>query len=95
MMDADPITMPSIVSKKRVLLAQKLSMASSSVSPNARLVRALRIVRLNDSGVGGATVAIEVRCNPALRDSVSQQWGPYSQPPTPTAMPVLGLVDKE
>src|SRR6202034_3073482 len=42
MIDADPITMPSIVSRNRVLLARKLSKASESVSRNAIVERALR-----------------------------------------------------
>ena len=51
MMDAEPMTMPSMVSKKRVLLALKLSSARLTVSRKATVERALASVRLKASTV--------------------------------------------
>ena len=45
MMDADPITMPSMVSRKRTLLARKLSMARCMVSEKTMVVFAEFSVR--------------------------------------------------
>src|SRR6185312_951882 len=52
MMEAAPITMPSIVSRKRVLLAEKLSSARVTVSRNATVERALRSVLSNERADG-------------------------------------------
>jgi hypothetical protein len=49
MMDADPITMPSMVRRNLVLLAQKLSKARLMVSRNFTVERALASVRLKVS----------------------------------------------
>jgi hypothetical protein len=48
MMDAEPMTMPSIVSRKRILLARKLSTASRTTSLNIMVERALASVRSNE-----------------------------------------------
>src|ERR1700759_5538455 len=64
MMEAAPITMPSMVSRKRVLLAEKLSSARVTVSRNATVERALRSVLSNDRvdgrklSDGGRTVGL-------------------------------------
>ena len=50
--DADPMTIPSIVSRNRVLLARKLSMARLTVSRKATVDRALRSVLSKVSRVG-------------------------------------------
>src|SRR5580693_2615497 len=52
MMEAAPITMPSMVSRKRVLLALKLSSASVTVSRKATVERALRSVLSNERADG-------------------------------------------
>src|SRR6185312_8725971 len=62
MIDAEPITMPSMVSMKRALLARKLSTASENTSLKMRVERALASVLSNDfvscSGLGTIVVAI-------------------------------------
>ncbi len=62
MMDAEPMTMPSMVSRKRALLARKLSMASETTSLNIMVVRALARVLSKDlgsrAGLGALVVAI-------------------------------------
>jgi hypothetical protein len=47
MIDADPITMPSIVSRNRALLALKLSIASETISLHIIVLRALASVLSN------------------------------------------------
>ena len=53
MMDAEPMTMPSMVSMKRVLLARKLSTASRTTSLNIMVERALARVRSKEVGLEG------------------------------------------
>ena len=48
MIEADPMTMPSMVSRNRVLLARKLSTASLATSLNIIVDRALASVRSNE-----------------------------------------------
>jgi hypothetical protein len=64
MMDAEPMTMPSMVSMKRALLARKLSMASETISPKTMVVWALSSVLSNvlfsGAGLGTLVVAITV-----------------------------------
>src|ERR1700744_6528227 len=58
MIEADPMTIPSMVSRNRVLLARKLSTASLATSLNIIVDRALASVRSNELGLGGLVVAI-------------------------------------
>ena len=64
MIDAEPITMPSIVSRNRALLARKLSTASEMISLNIMVLRALASVVSNDlgstAGLGVLVVAMKV-----------------------------------
>src|SRR5271168_4276764 len=53
MIDADPMTMPSMVSRKRALLARKLSTASDVTSLKIIVVCALASVLSNDDFVSG------------------------------------------
>jgi hypothetical protein len=48
MIDAEPITMPSMVSRNRILLARKLSIASRTTSLKSMVERALASVRSNE-----------------------------------------------
>jgi hypothetical protein len=79
MMDADPITMPSMVSRKRALLARKLSMASETISLNIMVLLALASVVSNVfgsvAGLGGVVVAIRSSDSAIRRLSVSQRFG--------------------
>src|SRR5580698_4236315 len=73
-MEAEPITMPSIVSRKRVLLARKLSMARLTVSRKAIVCRALRRVRsklefarfrrpaVSVASFGGLVTLVDIGC---------------------------------
>ena len=58
MMEADPMTMPSMVSMNRVLLARKLSTASLTTSLNIIVERALARVRSKE--VDLVTIAIDL-----------------------------------
>jgi hypothetical protein len=60
MMEAEPITMPNMVNRKRALLARKLSIASAKTSLKIIVVWALASVLSNvfDSGSGVLVVAI-------------------------------------
>jgi hypothetical protein len=57
-MEAEPITIPSMVSRKRVLLARKLSTASLTTSLNIMVERALANVRSKEVGLERFVVAI-------------------------------------
>src|SRR6266702_5163327 len=63
MIDADPITIPSIVNRNRALLARKLSTASEMISRNIIVLRALASVLSNDvfSGAGLGTLVVAIR----------------------------------
>ena len=63
MIDAEPITMPSMVSRKRALLARKLSTASESTSLNIMVVFALARVLSKDfsSSSGLRTILVAIR----------------------------------
>src|SRR6266702_1712731 len=58
MMDAEPMTMPSMVRRKRTLLARKLSTARRATSLNIMVERALARVRSNELNFGGVLVAM-------------------------------------
>src|ERR1700730_1788951 len=58
MMDAEPMTMPSMVRRKRTLLALKLSTARRTISLNIMVERALARVRSKELGFGMLVVAI-------------------------------------
>jgi len=58
MMEAEPMTIPNIVSRNRVLLARKLSTASRTTSLNIMVERALAKVRSKEVGLEGLVVAI-------------------------------------
>src|SRR5260370_543553 len=61
MMEADPMTMPSMVRRKRTLLARKLSTARRATSLNIMVERALARVRSNELSFGGVMVAMLFR----------------------------------
>ena len=54
------MTMPSMVSRKRVLLARKLSTASRTTSLNIMVERALASVRSKEVGLARFVVAIRL-----------------------------------
>src|SRR5260370_42405030 len=72
MIEAEPITMPSMVRRNRVLLARKLSTASLTTSLNIMVERALASVGSKEDGVGRFGVAIPLTMRPL----------PLSQPGT-------------
>ena len=74
MMDAEPMTMPSMVSRKRTLEARKLSMASRVISLKTMVVRALASVASKVPGLGRLVVAMTVAIG---RHSVSQRCGDF------------------
>ena len=61
MMDAEPMTMPSMVSMKRNLLALKLSTARRTISLNIMVERALASVRSKELNFGMLVVAIALK----------------------------------
>ena len=85
MIDAEPMTMPSMVSRKRALLARKLSTASEITSLKIIVVCALASVLSNEfasnSGLGTIVVAmvypsIRARRNPILARLIVQRVRP-------------------
>ena len=82
MIDAEPMTMPSMVSRNRALLARKLSTASEITSLKIIVVCALASVLSNDfvssSGLGTIVVAmvhpsVRARRNPIFARLIVQQ----------------------
>src|ERR1017187_3989881 len=76
MIDAEPMTMPSMVSRNRALLARKLSTASDMISLNIIVLRALASVLSNDfassAGLGGVVVAIRESIHSDAPELLSQ-----------------------
>jgi len=59
MMEAEPMIMPSMVRRKRTLLARKLSMARRKISLKPRVELALASVRLKDEAFCDSMTAID------------------------------------
>jgi len=70
MTDAEPMIMPNIVSRNRVLLARKLSTANRTTSLNIMVERALARVRSKEVGLERFVVAISL----TIRRLPVSQW---------------------